>query len=257
MILEDAGQLETLAAEVNILRRSQQHGQALAHREQLVDALLARARTATASGAALSQRLSEIPPQSPLLENALARIGEWRSALEADIGHALGGDLFGRFQDSVGKAIGEIERRTATAWQRYVNRTRPETSEEILAALEDDPLAGSTVARIRRLSEKLHRLRECAIPTLEELSEFDSATAELDNAWSTLDVASLNDEVVAFLRAAHSDHGAPLPLLTASVVDWLEQRGATSHYVIRPADLRWPPRCCPSSTNSSDRRQPC
>ena len=42
MILEDAARLKALAAEVIVLRRSQQHGQSLAHRRQLVDALLTR-----------------------------------------------------------------------------------------------------------------------------------------------------------------------------------------------------------------------
>ena len=59
MILEDAARLEELAAEVTVLRRSQQYGQSLAHRRQLVDALLTRTQKAWASSAALSERLGE------------------------------------------------------------------------------------------------------------------------------------------------------------------------------------------------------
>ena len=94
MILEDAARLEALAAEVTVLRRSQQYGQSLAHRRQLVDALLTRARNAWASGAALSERLGEAQSSSPLFETALAKISEWRSALDQDLGQALTGDLF-------------------------------------------------------------------------------------------------------------------------------------------------------------------
>jgi hypothetical protein len=68
------------------------------------------------------------------------------------------------------------------------------------------------------------------------LDEFDKTTAELRSAWSTLDVAGLSEEVVTFLRAANSDDGAQLELLTVRVREWLEQRGAASHYVIRPAN---------------------
>ena len=74
------------------------------------------------------------------------------------------------------------------------------------------------------------------IPSPEELDEFDEATAQLRSAWSVLDVASLSEEIVAFLRAANSAQGAPLDSLTEQVREWLEQRGAASHYVIRPAD---------------------
>lgn len=236
MILEDAAQLETLAAEVTVLRRSQQHGQSLAHRRQLVDALLTRARNAWASSAALSERLGEVQSSSPLFETALAKVNEWRSALEEDLGLALDGDLFTRFQASADKAMRELERRANGAWQRYTAQKMPDISAEVLTALEDDPRARSTVARMMRLSEGLRRLRDRPIPSPEALNEFDEATAQLRSAWSALDVGSLSEEIVAFLRAANSAQGAPLDSLTEQVREWLEQRGASSHYAIRPAD---------------------
>jgi hypothetical protein len=68
------------------------------------------------------------------------------------------------------------------------------------------------------------------------LNEFDEATAQLRSAWSALDVANLSEEIVAFLRGANSAQGAPLDSFTEQVREWLEQRGAASHYAIRPAD---------------------
>lgn len=236
MILEDAARLEALAAEVTVLRRSQQHGQSLAHRRQLVDALLMRARNAWVSSAALSERFAEAQSSSPLFETALAKTSAWRSALEEDLGQALTGDLFTGFQASADKAVGELERRATGAWQRYTAQKTPDISAEVLAALEADPRAGSTVVRIERLAEALRSLRDRPIPSPEELTEFDEGTAQLRSAWSTLDVEGLSEEIVAFLRVANSDEGAPLDLLTKSVREWLEQRGAASHYVIRPAD---------------------
>lgn len=235
MILEDAAQLEVLAAEVIVLRRSQQHGQSLAHRRQLVDALLARMRSAWASDAALSERLGAAQQSSPLFEAALATITEWRSSLEEDLGQALTSSLFTGFQSSIDKADSELERRVAAEWQRYTDQKTPEISVEVLTALEDDPRAGSTIVRIQHLSEALRRLRTRTIPSPAELDEFDKAVAQLRDAWSALDVASLSEEIVAFLRAANSAQGAPLDLLTVPVREWLKQRGAASHYVIRPA----------------------
>ena len=236
MILEDAAQLKALAAEVAVLRRSQQYGQSLAHRRQLVDALLTRARNAWASSTALSERLGEAQSSSPLFETALGKVSEWRSALDEDLGQALTGDLFTGFQASADKAMRELERRATGAWQRYTAQKMPDISAEVLTALEDDPRAGSTVARIIRLSEGLRRLRDRPIPSPEVLNEFDEAAAQIRSAWSTLDVANLSEEIVAFLRAANSAQGAPLDSLTGQVHEWLEQRGAAGHYVIRPAD---------------------
>ena len=73
---------------------------------------------------------------SPLFEAALAKISEWRSALDEDLGQALTGDLFAGFQNSMGKAVGELERRATGAWQRYAAQKTPDISGEVLAALE-------------------------------------------------------------------------------------------------------------------------
>jgi hypothetical protein len=236
MIAEDAAQLGMLAAEVKALRRSQQHSQSLAHRRKLVDALLNRAQAAAASSAAISARLGEPGSPSPLYSTAQARAIEWSSALNEDLGQALDGDTFTGFQNAVDKAIRELERQAASDWQRYAARRAPETSSEVLAALAADPQAGKAVARIGRLSDTISRLRERHVPTPEELDQFDAAAAEIRSAWSTLDVMSLSDEVAAFLRAANSDRGAPLGLLTTSVLDWLQQRNAVDRYTILPSD---------------------
>ena len=236
MILEDATRLKVLAAEVTVLRRSQQYGQSLAHRRQLVDALLTRTRKAWVSSAAISERLGEAQSSSPLYEMALAKISEWRSALDQDLGQALTGDLFTGVQASADKAMRELERQATGAWQRYTAQKMPDISVDVLTALEDDPRGGSTVARIMRLSEGLRRLRERPVPSPEVLKEFDETTAQLRSAWSVLDIANLSEEIVAFLRAANSAQGAPLDSLTEQVHEWLEQRGAAGHYVIRLAD---------------------
>lgn len=236
MILDDAARLEALAAEVTLLRRSQQHGQSLAHRRQIVGTLLTRAGKAWTSGAALAERLGDPQSPSPLFETAIAKIIEWRSTLDLDLGEALGGDLFAGFQTAVSQAVIELERQAADAWQRYSAQRAPEISAEVLAALETDPLAGSTVVMIKRLSGILFRLRDRRIPSPEDLNQFDETAEQLRKAWSNLDVASLSEDIVAFLRAANSYQGAPLDSLTTQVREWLRQRGAASHYVIRPAD---------------------
>jgi hypothetical protein len=236
MIAEDAVALEALAGEVAALRRSQQHGEAIVNRTKIVRELLKRASDAEASGQALADRLSEPRATPPQTAAAVAKILEWRAALDDDLSTALGGELFGSFKDATETAVREIERQTTAAWQRYIAHVTPDTPAAILAALQADPHARSTVRTIEGLAQSINRLRERSIPTVDELTEFDTAVADLRTAWATLDVASLNDEIVTFLREANGDHGAALRLLTSTVVDWLEQRDVVTRYVIRPAD---------------------
>lgn len=236
MIVDGARQLKEIANEVSVLRRSQQHGQSLVNRAQLVASLLVRAEIATAAGRTLSERLGEPWVPAAATDSALGALEQWAAALDEDLGAALGGDLFAKFQDAVDRALKELERRATSTWQRYTAQVTPETSQEILAALASDPSARSTVLTIRRLAESVRRLRDRPIPTPDELVEFDTAVADLRTAWSTLDVASLNEEVVSFLRAANSDRGAALALLTEPVRTWLAERHLESHYAIRPSD---------------------
>lgn len=236
MIVDEAKTLKEVAGEVSLLRRSQQHGQALVRRASALEALVARAELATTTVGTLSQRLGETPSRPAQLATALAAIDRWHAALDDDLGQALGGDLFAEVQDSVERALKDIERRAASAWRRYTAQVTPETSAEILGALAADPSARSTVLSIRRLAEVIRSLRERAIPDADDIRAFDDAVSNLRAAWSTLDVASLNDEVVAFLRAANSDRGASLSQLTGPVQAWLAERNVESHYVIRPSD---------------------
>lgn len=236
MIVEAASQLKRIANDVSALRRSQQHGQSIINRAHLVASLLSRAEVATTAARTLSERLGEpwVPPAAA--ERALGALEQWAAALDEDLGAALGGDLFAKFQDAIDRALRELERRSTGAWQRYTAQGTPETSEEILAALASDPSARTTVIAIRRLAESVRRLRDRQVPTPNEVAEFDTAVADLRAAWSNLDVASLNDDVVAFLRAANADRGAELALLTEPVRMWLAERHLESHYAIRPSD---------------------
>lgn len=236
MITDTAVEVKELSAQVTVLRRSQQHGQSIVHRTELVDGFLSRARTASSSAMDLTERLHEPSASSPLVDTALTRLQDWARALDADLGDALQGDIFAQFQDAIEKAVRELERRATGMWQRYTAQSTPETSSEVLTALASDPRARSTVITIRRLAETIRRLRDVAVPTTGEIGEFNGAAAELRAAWATLDVAGLNDEVVAFLRAANSNEGAALSLLTPIVREWLAERKVEGHYSIRPTD---------------------
>jgi hypothetical protein len=236
VIVDSARALKDIADEVMLLRRSHQHGKALVSRSRVLESLLARAELAMRASTMLTQRLGEAPTRPAQLPNALAAIDRWRDVLDDDIGVALGGELFAAVQDSVERVVKELERRASSAWQRYTAQVTPETSAEILDALAADRSARSTVLTIRHLADTVRNLRDRLVPSIADIAAFDDAVSNLRTAWATLDVASLNEDVVDFLRAANSDRGASLAQLTGPVQSWLSERRLESHYVIRPSD---------------------
>jgi hypothetical protein len=236
MITDRARRLEELAREVLALRRSQQHAQALARRREVIEQLASRASLASCARRALADLLDESPVVSPAVQTAAIQLSEWRAMLGEDMEAALGGDHFQAVQVAVQRAATDLENDAKVLWQRYTSHVTPETSDDVLTALEGDSEARGAVRRIRLLADALALLRDHQLPSVNHIAEYAAKVAELREAWENLDVASLDAEVVVFLRGANGDRGAPLGLLTAPVIAWLNERGAFSHYVIRPAD---------------------
>lgn len=160
----------------------------------------------------------------------------WAASLEADLVAALGGTSFTDFSAVVSSAVGDLESQTTQLWQRYTSQHAPQTSLEIVEALENDPKSRVAVLRIRRLSDRLTGLRGRLVPTTDEVHEFDEMARQLREAWATLDVDGVETEVISFLRAANSDAGAAIGSLTPTVMRWLEERDAVNQYVVKPAN---------------------
>jgi hypothetical protein len=235
-IITRAAALEDAAHEVLTLRRSQQHGQALSRRTALIDQLAERVVRAVTARTTLAARLSETATSLPVAHAAAEQVQLWRTQLDEDVETALAGDRFQTLQAIVQRAAAELESDARSFWQRYTAQVTPETSADILTALEADNDARLAVRRIRSLAETLSRLRERDIPTEDDIATYARTASEIREAWETLDVVSLDPEVVAFLRGANGDRGAPLSALTPTVMAWLMDRGATTHYAIRPAE---------------------
>lgn len=238
MIRDAAAQMEVLAQRVAGLRQTQQHGQALARRQQSISVMLERVLRSRSAVQVLGPRLNADPP--PVLPSSAItsreQIDAWAAALDDDLSAALDGDGFAQMNTAVLRAVADIESQASALWQRYVVQHAPQTSNEILEALANDSKARVAVIRIRRLAGQLAASRDLNVPSGEDIATFDNAAKDLHETWATLDVETIDREVVAFLRAANSDRGAPIVSLTADVLRWLHDRGAAQQYVVRPAD---------------------
>lgn len=120
------------------------------------------------------------------------------------------------------------------AWQRRVAGASQMASGEVLSALGAVPQYKSVVARIGSLKQQVTVLAS-SIP-----ADVPAALAELDRimrdyaaAWSGMTGDGIPASVVAFLRAAASDAGAPLAQLTQDVESWLETRGLLTLFRIK------------------------
>lgn len=234
MITEAADALIAVSADLERARRSQRHGEALSHRNEILERLLTRAAHAHAATRSLATRMAEPTNTAPGVPAALEALRQWRLQLEADLPAALSGDAFTTLRTATERAVEQIEAQAHTAWCAYLAQTSPDVDTELLEVLNADPQAAVTVERIGVLSKIVRGFAELALPTAEEVDQYDAMVADLQSAWSMLDLSSLDDETVAFLRAANGEHGAALTALTPAVLAWLGERGLTDHYVIRP-----------------------
>jgi hypothetical protein len=238
MIRDAATQIVDLAQTVTGLRKTQQHGQALARRQQAIVAALDRLIRARSAVERLSQSLDGVPPESTAASTATAceHVDAWADALDEDLAAALSTDGFARMNDLVLRVVGELETQASGLWLRFMAQHSTQTSREVLEALANDPGTRSAVLRIERLANQLGAIRERTVPSEDDIVAFLRASGELRDVWSTLNVDGIDPEVVAFLRSANSSRGAPIAALTANVLAWLEQRGVSGQYVVRPAD---------------------
>lgn len=234
MIVEAADALIAVSADLQSAQRSQRHGEALSRRNEILETLLVRASQTREATTALSARTGEPMPIAPGVSAALVALRAWQSLLDTDLPAALAGDAFPTLRAAMDKAVAQAEAQAQTAWRSYLTRTSPDIDTDLIEALGADPQAAATVNQIVVLSNIVRGFTELALPTAEQIDQYDLVVADLQTVWSTIDLSSLDDEIVAFLRAANGEHGAAVTTLTPAVLAWLGERGLIDHYVIRP-----------------------
>jgi hypothetical protein len=164
---------------------------------------------------------------------ALEALRQWRAQLDSDLAAALSGDAFPTLRTATEKAVGQAEAQAQGVWRTYLAATASDIDTDLLDVLGSDPKIASAVQQIGVLANIVRGFAEMSLPTVEQIDQYDTMVADLKSVWSTIDLSSLDDEIVAFLRAANGDLGAALNTLTPAVQAWLGERGLAGHYVIR------------------------
>jgi DNA repair exonuclease SbcCD ATPase subunit len=118
-------------------------------------------------------------------------------------------------------------------WHRYVREHAPGQDEEVLDVLGRIPDFEAPVQRIRKQTKRLLEKKQTLPRTKEDLDAVHELCQSVEKAWQSIGSGDLSEDVIAFIKAAASQSGASLDLLTSGVRDWLEQEGLTESFAVR------------------------
>lgn len=134
---------------------------------------------------------------------------------------------------SVAKCAASGRAALADAWRDWGERQLPRVDDEVLGILGQLPALKDAVARIR---EK----RTLALKSVATLPDAPAAVlmltslaSDIRTQWQSLAGDGIAAPVLAFLRAAGGQDGAPYGLLTDEVLRWLNEHGLAQSLRVR------------------------
>ena len=143
---------------------------------------------------------------------------------------------FSTFRTIVKQLCEAVDRELKSSWEEYSSRKIPPISREELDVFAEDPKLREKVRAVRDAASAVLQLSDRVPRDKDQLHRFEDKLAELTRAWKALTEAAgghAPPEVIQFLQRAGTVDGAPLDLLTKSVMDWLDQSGRTGRYVVK------------------------
>jgi hypothetical protein len=143
---------------------------------------------------------------------------------------------FATFRNIVKELCEAVDRELKSFWDEYTSRKVPPISREELDVFADDPKLRDKVRTIRDTVSAVLQLSDRLPRDKDQLRRFEDKVDELTRAWKSLTEAAgghAPPEVIRFLQRAGTVEGAPLTLLTRTVIEWLDQNGRTGRYVVK------------------------
>lgn len=230
-LAEQAEALLNEALAVDAVRRD---AAAAKRRSEVIAELLQLGQDVQAPAAFIRRcRETGIAPQAigPTVTVAAQGVQEHlrRLSAEADGGPGLNEVALTEARRSLVSLAQRLKELAQFAWLRYCDDHLPRgqgTSLLVLKAVLGD---SSDVVELERLDQLLEAYRDN--PPLLRPQDVDTFLAKLrrrHELWTQLDVGDLPEDVQRFLMTV--PNGAPLPLLTQQVVDWLASKGLLGRY---------------------------
>lgn len=232
MILEDAAEMAGLATEIRGRQEIARLAEAWVTHQEALEEFQRRLQSASEFIAwARSRGIDVEDPDATAKKKAKQEMSNVLKQIGDDPAQVLSPGYMPRVRDTIRSFINGEEKRAQTAWQQLCDSIKWERA-DLWQPFATAPKYRASVEEAAAQDHKLDLLlRKPFLTTPAERVEFDdllTAGRELRQTLPTIDSA----EVQAFMSAV-GVQGAPLALLTPTVVEWLTAHGLIDNYIVR------------------------
>ena len=230
MIAEECRKLREQLEEVKKADERQNAVEQLdSRREELVtlrDALL----SVTDSLKAIAKRTSIEGKLDPT--KAIERVHKIREALKADPLSITKGRDFSNMKKAFEKFAKEGSAASEATWEVYLPRARPKPDSNQVAQAEQQNDFVTIATRLKARAKYADKIGDKPPANEEDLQEIEAAWDDIRRMISELPDVASDPTVQEFLKAANSQRGASIDLLTDEVRDWLHENNIAEKYRI-------------------------
>jgi hypothetical protein len=223
----------TSAKDLDGLKKSANLVNALGTRAQMFEAALATLRLACGQLALLRQQGVTVEAEVSSADGFVHHLTALKVATADDPATVTAGDIQLKTLTPLRSFTGNLSEACATAWRNHVSDSLPRVGGDLVPVLAQVPALKARVERFRGL-QAAARSKADSLPTsaadFEALAQAAEACRE---AWQALDAEDIPAGVTRFLRAATSDSGASLDLLSSEVAAWLQAQNLAASFKIR------------------------
>ncbi len=179
---------------------------------------------------AISKRTT--PVGQPDASKAFERVQNLRAALKENPQSLSKGQDLSLMTRAFGKFAVDANGVTTSTWEQFVQRSRPKIDTNQLAQAEQQDSHKTTVRDIKSKARDADSLGKAAPATEANFTELEAVWEDLRRLLESLPRVTKDPNVLEFLKAANSNKGAALDMLTDEVLVWLKENKSADKYRI-------------------------
>jgi hypothetical protein len=230
MIAEECRTLRNQLEELAQAEARQGIVEQLESRHEVLVTLRDSVVTATSALCALAARTTIVGDIDG--SKARDRLQTVRAALNDDPQRITKGRDFTNMKSALEKFADAARQATENTWNQYVSRVRPTINKDQLKEAELQDAFKLTVQKLESSTTSADRISRKPPANEDEFAALEAAWEEIRDLIEELPAAASDPAIREFLKAANSQRGASLDLLTDAVRQWLADNETTDRYRI-------------------------
>lgn len=179
---------------------------------------------------AISSRSELVGKLDP--SKCVERVQKIREALKTDPLSITKGHDFSSMKKAFEKFAEDGSAATEATWEQYMPKARPSVDTNQLAQAEQQKDFLTTASRLKARAKYAEKIGKKPPANEEEFLEIESAWEDIRRMIAELPDVADDPNVQEFLKAANSQSGASLDLLTDEVRAWLAENNVADKYRI-------------------------